>query len=138
MEFEYMKTSGALKFIRLRKTKHLLIEPHIIKLQVNEGEFIEVADIEKMHEANLELADGAFFCVLLDTSMGYFNTSTEARDLVASKEYAKVMKATAIVVKTLATQLAGNFFIKLSKPNAPTRLFANENDALNWLHKYAK
>ena len=126
------------KQIKLKKTTHTLVEPHIVRLQVKESEFIEVEDVKDMHKAHLELVDETYFCVLLDTSMGYFNTSKDARDLIASKEYAKVMRATALVVNTLATQLAGNFFIKLSKPNAPTRLFTDESEAISWLRGFSK
>ena len=128
------------KQIILDKSTHTLIEinPPIIKMEVKEGDFIEVADIEKIHETNLSLSNQEPFCVLLDTSQGHFNVSPEANKLLASYAYAKTRMAAAIIVKTLATKLAGNFFIRFNKPPTPTKVFTNEEEALVWLRRYAK
>jgi hypothetical protein len=128
------------KQIKLERSAHTLIEtnPPIIKIEVGENEFIEVAEVEKIHQANLELSNSRPFCVLLDTSKGHFNVSPAANKLLASAEYGNTRMAAAIIVKTLATKLAGNFFITFNKPSTPTRLFTNEEDALEWLRKFGK
>lgn len=124
--------------IRLAKSLHTLIEsdPPIIRMEVETMEMLEVADVAPIRNANLALSGGKPFCVLLDTSKGYFNVTPEANRLLASKEYAGTRIATALVVKSLATRLAGNFFMRL-RPGSPTRLFHYESDALAWLKTFA-
>jgi hypothetical protein len=124
--------------IKLDNSTHTLIEtnPPIIKMEVTEGEFVEVGTIEKVHKINLELSNGKPFCILLDTSAGYFNISPQANELLASPAYALKRIATAIIVKTLATRLMGNFFIRFNKPPTPTRLFKTEEEAMTWLLRY--
>jgi hypothetical protein len=128
------------KQIQLEKSVHTLIEtnPPIIKMEVTEGEFIEVATVVKVHKTNLELSNGKPFCVLLDTSNGYFNVSPAANKLLASPEYALKRIATAIIIKALASRLMANFFIKFNKPPTPTRLFNSEEAAMEWLRQYAE
>lgn len=126
----------AAKSIRLPKSQHILLEPGIILMLVNEGTTFELADAKKAHKAHLELSEGGLFCVLLDTQGGFFIVSSEAKKKIASAEYARYMKASAFVVTSLAARIAGNFFIKFMKPAAPTRLFASRQKALIWLRKF--
>jgi len=126
------------KYIQLKKSLHTLIEinPPIIKMEVGENEFLEVEDIKAVRKANLELSDGKPFCVLLDTGKGYFNTSPDAFKLLASEEYTEKRMGTAIIAKSLATKIAGNFFIRFNKPPTPTRLFSSEKEAMKWLRTF--
>lgn len=128
------------KHIQLKKSLHTLIEinPPIIKMEADEHEFLEVEDIERIREINLKLSEGKPFCILLDTSKGYFNTSPEANKLLASKEFAEKRMASAFIAKSLATKLASNFFIKFNKPLTPTRVFSSEKEALKWLKTFMK
>jgi hypothetical protein len=127
------------KQIKLARSLHTLLEKHppIIRMEVPEHEYLDVADIEAVREANLTLSEGKPFCVLLDTSHGYFNVSPKANKLLASKKYSEKRMAAALVVKSLASRLAGNFFLRL-KPGSPTRLFLTEREAVNWLRTFAK
>lgn len=122
--------------IRNKKSTHTLLEPHIIEMKVNEGEFFEVEDVVHSHEAHMNLSKEDFFCVLLDTSDSFFTVSPEAKKKIGSKEYARHLYASAFVVNSLATRLAGNFFIRFVKPEAPTRLFSDRETALNWLRSF--
>jgi len=112
--------------------------PIIIKMEANENEFLEAEDVKLIRAANLELSENKSFCVLLDTGKGYFNVSPEGNKLLASKEYSQMRLATAIIAKSFATKLAGNFFIRFNKPSTPTRLFTDETAAVNWLKGFAK
>ncbi len=135
-----MESHKTIKKIQLQKSLHTLIEtnPPIIKMEVTEGVFIEIAEIKEVHKTNLELSGGKPFCVLLDTSNGYFSVSPAGNKLLASPEYAMKRIATAIIVKNLATRLMGNFFILFNKPPSPTSLFTTEEDAMIWLRKFEK
>ncbi len=126
--------------IILKKTVHHLVEtdPPIIKMEVNEHEFLDVEDVLAIREVNLEFSEGKPFCVLLDTSKGYFNVSPEANKLLTSKEYSEKRMAAAFVVSSLASRLAGNFFIRMGGRYHHTRLFSEEAEALKWLKTFGK
>lgn len=42
-------------------------------------------------------------------------------------------KAMAIVCKTLAQKIVGNFYIRVQRPARPTRIFNSREDAVKWL-----
>lgn len=139
-EEAYMEFVRVKNKIQLKKSLHTLIEtnPPIIKMEVNESDFLEMEDVKAIREVNLEFSEGKPFCVLLNTDKGYFNVSPEANKLLASKEFAEKRMAAAFVVNSLATKLAGNFFIKLSKRSSPTRMFTKEEEAIKWLKSFVK
>jgi hypothetical protein len=59
--------------------------------------------------------------------------SKEAREYTASNEVSKILKADALVIKGLALRIIGNGYLRINKPNRPTRLFNSESEAVNWL-----
>lgn len=104
-----------------------------MRLSTIELSDIELEDVVEMREMLVELSRGNKFCVLLD-ARNRFNVSSEARALIASKEYSSERIASAFIVTSLANQLVGNFFIKVNKPLTPTKMFSSEESALNWLN----
>jgi hypothetical protein len=48
-----------------------------------------------------------------------------------------LVSAVALVVATPLSRMMGNFFLTVSKPMAPTRLFDDEASALAWLQEFA-
>jgi len=42
----------------------------------------------------------------------------------------------AILINSPLSRIIGNFFMGLNKPGIPTKLFINEQDAINWLKQY--
>ena len=111
-----------MKTERTKKSTHELIEPHIIRMRVRDGEDVEIEDVMQMHEANAKLTGGKPFAVLLDVK-NHFNVSKEARELIASERFAEHLLASAFVVRTLAAKLTGNFYLHFNRPHNPTRLF---------------
>lgn len=47
-----------------------------------------------------------------------------------------LVSAVALIVETPLSRLMGNFFLAVSKPMAPTRLFESEAPALAWLRTF--
>jgi hypothetical protein len=48
-----------------------------------------------------------------------------------------LIAAVALLVGSPASRMTANFFIGLNKPNVPTQMFTNEDDAIRWLRRYA-
>lgn len=59
--------------------------------------------------------------------------SKEAREYYAGPEPKKSITAVAIVTKSSVGKAVANFFLLLTKPSVPTRLFTEHNEAIEWL-----
>jgi hypothetical protein len=61
------------------------------------------------------------------------------QDRPARAEFARrddVVSAVALIVDTPLSRMIGNFYLTVSKPIAPTRLFDNEASALAWFLEF--
>lgn len=128
------------KQIRLKKSIHEVVHdnPLIIRIESFSGEFVEPEDAEAMRDANVALSDGNPYYVLLDTSKGYASATPEANKIFAEKKYSENRKAVAIIAKSLASKIVSNFFIRFNKPQSPTRVFINEQEAMDWLLSFSR
>ena len=61
--------------------------------------------------------------------------SKEARDYL-SKDGASGIIAGAVVIKSVYGSFLGNFFLKLTNPPFPSRLFTDEKHAQEWLEQF--
>jgi hypothetical protein len=68
----------------------------------------------------------------------YSEATKEALDFIFSDASTIFASADAYVANSLSQKIIGNFYLKLKKPNIPTRLFTNEKTALEWLKKKPK
>ncbi len=81
-------------------------------------------------DAMVKLTDGRQSPLLVDTHDG------GPQDRPARIEFTRrgdLVSAVALVVSTPLSRMMGNFFLTVSKPVAPTRLFDDEASALAWL-----
>ena len=62
--------------------------------------------------------------------------SREARAFYAGPEPPKTITAVAIVTNSNIGNLVGNFFISLTSPRVPTRMFSDPIQAQNWLQQF--
>lgn len=94
---------------------------------------IEIA--KKCVDFRLECLDYKNFPTYIE--MGEIKTMTkEARDHFASERGYKGISACALIVDSAINRLIGNFFLRISKPKAPTRLFTDKSKALDWVKQY--
>jgi len=64
--------------------------------------------------------------------------SREARLFYSGKEFTDQVTSLAFVVESAISKVLANFFLGLNKPPYPTRLFTNEDEAIEWLKNYLK
>ena len=64
------------------------------------------------------------------------STSKEARDFMAN-EGNDLVVSSALLVNSSVTKMIGNFFITVSRPKNPTRLFVREDKSLEWLEEHS-
>ena len=81
-------------------------------------------------EAMTQLTGGRRSPLLVDTR------TVGPQDRSARTEFVRrgdLVSAVALIVGTPLSRMMGNFFLSVSKPMAPTRLFDDEASALAWL-----
>lgn len=65
------------------------------------------------------------------------NTFTkETREFIASEEVSETVAVDALVIKGLALRIIGNGYLRINRPNRPTRIFNSVESALKWLEQF--
>lgn len=67
-----------------------------------------------------------------------FTITKEAREYFALHANRNQFMAIAVLSNNLASRLIANFYVKINRPEIPTRLFAAEEQAMLWLRAYVK
>jgi hypothetical protein len=99
------------------------------------GTEVTLEDAKETMAAYLRLNKGKRLPLFVDTK-AMKSMSRETRKYYAGEEAAKVASAAAIIVGTPVSRVLGNFYIGLSNPHLPSRLFSSEDEALEWLKGY--
>jgi hypothetical protein len=121
--------------IATRVNKVWLGEDGIVRIIHVPGAEVTLEDVKETMAAYLKINKGKRRPLFVDTkTMKSF--SREARHYYASDEAAKVASAAAIIVDTPVSRVLGNFYLGLSSPHLPSRLFSSEDEALEWLKGY--
>jgi hypothetical protein len=84
-------------------------------------------------DAMTKLTDGRRSPLLVDVH------DAGTQDRPARVEFVRrgdLVSAVALVVATPLSRIMGNFFLDVSKPMAPTKLFDDETSALAWLREF--
>jgi hypothetical protein len=121
------------------------IENDLIKIEIVQdmvyayfkGSSIELDGAKKMIEERLTLSEGKSYPCLVDTTLVKTITK-DAREAFAKGDGIKNMTACALLIGSPVNRLLGNFFLSVSKPGVPTRLFTSKEDALVWLSTFKK
>jgi hypothetical protein len=82
----------------------------------------------------LEFTGGQSFPCLVDVLM-LKNSTKEARDFLAN-EGTEGISANAILVESTGFKMMANFYIMVNKPKSPTRMFTDQESALEWLSQF--
>lgn len=90
----------------------------------------ELSDAEENMRAFKQLADGKRRLLLVDLRRSG-PTGAGVREYYA--KHANLLIANAMLIEGSLSEMIGNFFIRLNRPAAPTRLFSVEAAAIAWL-----
>lgn len=101
---------------------------------------LAAAEIEIEHARENTAAVNTFyqgrkFPLLID-SRQVKSISREARQHFSTNGRETYTNAFAILVKSPLSRVIGNFFMGINKPPLPSRLFDNEEDAVEWLKQF--
>ena len=101
------------------------------------GAEVSLEDARETMSAYKKLNQGKRLPLLIDTKT-MRSLSRDARQYYASEEAAACASAAAIIVGTPVSKVLGNFYIGLSNPHLPSRLFSSEDQALEWLRGFVE
>ncbi|MDX2173490.1 MAG: STAS/SEC14 domain-containing protein [Bacteroidota bacterium] len=109
----------------------------IVALTIKDNVSFDVKDmIEAKKFSTSHLPNKKIY--LLVIIEGNFNTSREARELLADPSYSSHQAAIAVVTKNFGVKLLVQMYLKVNKPKIETKIYKNERDAYNWLNKCIK
>jgi hypothetical protein len=107
----------------------------IVEVRIRDGAVVEVGEIEEILDAQWRLSDGPTL-VLVD-ARPVRSMTREAQERTANTAHDRDTRGVAILIESPVSVLLGNFFLHLSKPAYPTRLFRDEAGAREWLLGHA-
>lgn len=112
--------------IFLRKDK-------IIQLELSDGFYFELADSMSILENISKLSVANKYPMLVI----YADDNLFSHETRASVAAHTLTKADALVGKSMALKIIGNFYLKINKPMRPTRMFNDVISANQWLKTFA-
>jgi hypothetical protein len=120
---------------KLAKSELWLEEDGIVRVVWVPGAEVTLEDAQECMAAYLKINRGKRYPMLVDTK-SMKSLARGARTYFASEEAARVASAVALIVATPVSRVLGNFYLGVSNPHLPTRLFSDEGEALAWLKEY--
>lgn len=117
-EFASLRYDAGLNTLFFKVNQDIEVDVHVIK--------------EMLRYAQDTMGEKRHYCVIDFGSN--VDSTTEGRKLYADSKYIQTYRiADAFIVKSLALKMVANFFIQVTRPKVLTRMFNDEESALNWL-----
>lgn len=107
---------------------------NIIRFKLLDDIDIEKKDAEEAIEAINTITQGKKYYLLTETGNN-FTASADSREYMANKIGTTSIVANAIYLKSLPIRLIINVYVKINKPEVPTKVFNSEALALEWLNE---
>jgi hypothetical protein len=93
-----------------------------------------VNDLEGLVE--FEKESGARKLPVLTICQSSTTTNVELMQALSKNKYNPYSVADAFVIHSISQKILANFYLKINKPERPTRFFNNEHDAMDWLRQF--
>jgi len=107
----------------------------IVRVIHNVDAVVTLEDAQEVMSTVMKLRSGVSRPLLVDSS-SIKVLARDARQYLAGEDAAKVATAAAIIVGTPVSRVLGSFYLGLSHPKTPSKLFTSEKDALEWLKDF--
>lgn len=111
------------------------VSEQIFYLTFNKPIYIEEEHAREIISTRKSITNNTPHYMVLN-GKGVINVSKAARDYLSSDDATDGVIAGAFLVGSPVTKIIGNFFLLISKPNRPSRLFTQMEDALNWIESF--
>ena len=103
-------------------------------LSIKDNVEIFIDDIHLIINAQKQL-NGSKIPMLISGGQ-YSTTNTETLKYISINENMPYSKCAAFIVSSISQKLLANFYLKIYKPQRPTRFFNDKNEAITWLKQY--
>jgi hypothetical protein len=113
------------------------IRKGIFYLSYKQGLVISLEIAREIVRMRLQFAENTAFPILI-TDLGIVGMEKNARDWFSSEEGTCQITACALVLNTVYSRVLGNFFIKLTRPLIPVKIFNDHAKAQEWLRPFVK
>lgn len=112
-----------------------MIGNDIVRLEYFDHVEVDLKDAKNDYSLYLKVADGKSVSHLVIAGK-YTQMTTEAMKYIKDSNQSRsaFIKAEAIVVRSLAQRVLGNFYYRLLKPKNNVRMFGTEEEAIDWIH----
>jgi hypothetical protein len=110
----------------------LWVEDEVVYGEYKSNVVIDLDAAKKIVIDRIALSNGTDYPTLSYID-GLSSVTKEARDYFSKGDGIKHMKRLALITTSPISRIVGNFWMQISRPTVPTRLFSSEEDALNWL-----
>jgi len=127
-------TAGG-EVIETRTGKVWLDEDGFLHGWAKPGSEMTVADAAEITAAKLRLVGERRMRVMVDIS-NVHSMSRDAREEMRKSEHTRGTIALALIVRSPVSRVIGNFFITLSRPDIPVKLFTSSTAARAWLAQF--
>lgn len=104
------------------------------ELYIKDNVEIFIDDIHLVVNAQKQL-NGSKLPILIFGEQ-YSTTNTDTLKYISINENMPYSKCAAFVVSSISQKLLGNFYLKIYKPQRPTRFFNQKNEAILWLKQH--
>jgi hypothetical protein len=123
------------ELVSLHRSRFYFYPNNIVKVVINKGETIGVADYLEGIEMLRKRAPEKKYLFFYELEEGATVTD-ELREVSSSPEKNQFTLAEAFIVKSLAHRLLANFYMRFNKPAKPAKVVASDKEALEWLSTF--
>ncbi|MCA6361492.1 MAG: hypothetical protein IM638_00505 [Bacteroidetes bacterium] len=133
-----MITLDSVQMETLTSTSHLRFDPEkrIMYVTARAGAMFDVEQVKENKSAALSIADQQLFSLLFITE-GEITATPQARQLQASAEFCEGLYAVGLMSSSHAMKILANFYLRINRPEIPTRFFTRLESAEDWLASFA-
>ncbi len=108
-----------------------------IVIETFKPSYLDLKTTQKLVEDRVKTMGGTSY-PLLANIRSIKTSSKRARDFFASEKGCDGLIAAALLVDSTLGSMIGNFFVKVTNPNIPTKAFSKETEAKKWLAQFVK
>ena len=120
--------------LEIKCAKIDLIAKDVIYIKYGMDCYVEIEDVKELDIKIRSYLNGKEIYAISDFSNQFVSFSKEAQQFMAKEaSFIKQLLGSAIVINNLPTRLLVRFFMNFHKPNYSFEIFANLDDAKDWI-----
>ena len=130
--FKFPKGVHSLKEHHFEFASICLRSDGISQINTEEDRLVSLEESKAIHGMITELNEGKPIYIM-HVPGEHTSADDDTRKFLSSEEGLKQRIAIAFVLQSMAQKIVGNFYLKINKPETPTKFFNDQADAEEWL-----